>query len=349
MDLIRFEHTEYLYGLLLVPIWISIYFAMVKDRKKAIKLLGDATLIERLSPETDKRKHKRKFILLLIAFILLIIAFANPQIGSKIDKAERKGIDLMIALDISNSMLAEDIKPNRLSRAKQALSKLIEKLENDRIGIVIFAGGAYTQLPITNDYAAAKMFVDAIETDMINEQGTAIGKAIKTASEAFNLKDKEKNKAIIVISDGENHEDDAVEQAKIANEEGIMVNTIGMGLPDGTPIPIYSNGGVVGFKKDREGNTVVTKINTEMLQQIAEAGGGEFVGANNTNSGIQQIFENLKKLEQKKYDTKVYSDYEDRFQYFTGIAVLLMIIDLLIKPRRNKFFSKVNLFGEKKV
>jgi len=349
MDLIRFEHTEYLYGLLLVPIWISIYFAMVKDRKKAIKLLGDAPLIERLSPETDKRKHKRKFILLLIAFILLIIAFANPQIGSKIDKAERKGIDLMIALDISNSMLAEDIKPNRLSRAKQALSKLIEKLENDRIGIVIFAGGAYTQLPITNDYAAAKMFVDAIETDMINEQGTAIGKAIKTASEAFNLKDKEKNKAIIVISDGENHEDDAVEQAKIANEEGIMVNTIGMGLPDGTPIPIYSNGGVVGFKKDREGNTVVTKINTEMLQQIAEAGGGEFVGANNTNSGIQQIFENLKKLEQKKYDTKVYSDYEDRFQYFTGIAVLLMIIDLLIKPRRNKFFSKVNLFGEKKV
>ena len=322
---------------------------MVKDRKKAIKLLGDAPLIERLSPETDKRKHKRKFILLLTAFILLIIAFANPQIGSKIDKAERKGIDLMIALDISNSMLAEDIKPNRLSRAKQALSKLIEKLENDRIGIVIFAGGAYTQLPITNDYAAAKMFVDAIETDMINEQGTAIGKAIKTASEAFNLKDKEKNKAIIVISDGENHEDDAVEQAKIANEEGIMVNTIGMGLPDGTPIPIYSNGGVIGFKKDREGNTVVTKINTEMLQQIAEAGGGEFVGANNTNSGIQQIFENLKKLEQKKYDSKVYSDYEDRFQYFTGIAVLLMILDLLIKPRRNKFFSKVNLFGEKKV
>ena len=243
-------------------------------------------------------------------------------------------------------MLAQDIKPDRLTRAKQALFKLIDRLEGDRIGVIIFAGKAYTQLPITTDYAAAKMFVSTISTQDIPTQGTAIGEAIRLGTELFDQQDQ--SKAIIIITDGENHEDDAIGAAHEAAQEGIRVYTIGMGLPDGSPIPIVNSyGQQTGFKKDREGNTVITKLNEVMLQQIAGAGNGDYVRANNTQAGLSKIFEKINALEEKEIETRMFTDYEDQFQYFIGFGLFLLILEFLIFDRKTKWAANIRLFERK--
>jgi len=342
----RFEHTEILYGLLLIPVFILVFWIMTKWKSISLKAFGEVSIIHKLLPEASGIRPIFKFIMLIFAYTFLVIGLANPQIGSKLEKVKRKGVDLMIALDISNSMHAEDIKPNRLERSKQAISRLIDGLKSDRIGIVVFAGKAYVQLPITTDYAAAKMFVSTIRPEFIQEQGTAIGNAIELACQSFDDDDK-KNKAIIIITDGENHEDDAIKQATDAAENGIFVNTIGMGLPDGSPIPVYQGSRLVGFRKDKSGNTVITKLNEVMLKQIATAGEGVYVSANNTKAGVDEVFKEINKMEKKEFDSRLYADYEDRFQYFLGFGLLLLLIELLIYERKNRYLRRIKLFEKR--
>jgi Ca-activated chloride channel family protein len=344
----RIEHPAYLILLLLIPLLVLLYFLISMNRKRALKRFGDIDVIAKLMPAVSIVRPAFKFGFLILALVFLIIALANPQIGSKVEKVKRSGVDLIIALDVSNSMLAEDIKPNRLERAKQAIMKLIDKLDEDRIGVVVFAGKAYTQLPITSDYGAAKLFVSTVNTTLIPVQGTSIGAAIELAGNSFDFTKAGKNKAIIIITDGENHEDDAIVAAKNQAKKGVFVHTLGMGLPDGAPIPIYEDGKLTGYKKDQEQKTVITKLNETMLQQIAAAGNGIYVRANNTEIGLNVIMKEIEKMEKKDFESKLFSNYQDHFFYFLQLALLLLIIELLLYEKKSRILSKVNLFGQKK-
>lgn len=347
MEIFKFAEPVYFYGLLLIPVFMILFWLMMAWKRRAMKRFGESNLVTRLMPDVSAGKIRVKFFLILLAYIMVITGLANPQIGSKLETVERKGIDIVIAIDVSNSMLAEDIKPNRLQRARQAISKLVDELKNDRIGIVVFAGNAYTQLPITTDYAAAKLFLSTINTDIVPTQGTAISEAIDLSVKAFDENDHQK--AIIIITDGEDHEGEAIAAADKALESGIRVYTIGMGLPEGAPIPIYDKyGNQQGFKKDLNNNTVVTRLNEEMLKQIAAAGDGEYVRANNTQAGLGLIFDEINDLEKTEFESRVFSDYEDRFQYLIGIAIALLLIEFFILERRGKRFRNINLFGDKK-
>jgi len=341
--MIRFENIMYLYALLMVPVFIILYLMFILWKNKALKRFGDLKVTLRLMPYMSKQRRAAKFILLMTAYVFLVIGLANPQVGSQLEKVQRKGVDLMVALDVSNSMLAQDIRPDRLTRAKQAISRLVDKLSGDRIGIIVFAGKAYTQLPITSDYAAAKMFLSTISTQIVPVQGTAIGEAIQLASDSF--KDDTHSKVIIIITDGENHEGDALESATAAATKGINIYTIGMGLPEGSPIPEYNQyKQITGYKKDRNGTTVMSKLNETMLQQIASAGNGIFVMANNKNDGLEKILDEINNLEKTEFESKMFSDYEDRFQYFIGFAILFMILEFFLLEKKSKWAGKIKLF-----
>jgi len=347
MQVFQFASPEYFYGLLMIPLFIIIFVLMLSWRKKALIRFGDMKLVNRLIPDKSNSSAIIKFFMLMLAYTFIIFALANPQIGSKLEKVERKGIDIVIAIDVSNSMLAQDIKPNRLLRARQSISKLIDKLKNDRIGIVVFAGNAYTQLPVTTDYSAAKLFLSTINTDIVPTQGTAIAEAIELATESFDENNHEK--AIIIITDGEDHEGDAIQAATAAAEKGIRIYTIGMGLPEGGPIPVFNKSGdQTGFKKDLKNNTVITKLNETMLQQIASAGNGKYVRANNAQTGLSIIFDEINQLEKTEFESRVFSDYEDRFQYLLAPALLLLLFEFIILERRGRRFRNVNLFGERR-
>lgn len=343
----QLENTYYLYALGLIPVFIIIYWMMGLWRKKALSAFGSIAIIQQLFPDVSTAKRTGKFILYLLAFAFVIIGIVNPQVGTKLEEVKRKGADLMICLDVSNSMNAEDLQPSRLEKAKQAISKLINKLEGDRLGVIVFGGEAYVQLPITTDYAAAKLFMESINTDMIPTQGTAIGNAIDLAVESFG-KDEGKNKAIVVITDGENHEDDAIKAAEAAAEKGIAVHTIGMGSIEGSPIPVYRNNVKEGYRKDKEGNTVVTKLNDQILKEIAAAANGVFVRASNADAGLNSVLNAIDKLEKKQFDSKMYSDYEDRFQWFIAAALLLLLTEVFISERKSKLYQKLNLFNDQK-
>jgi len=343
--MIKFEDITFLYYLAAIPVFFILFYVMILQRKSRIKKMGESHLIMKLTPEKPVQKLWIKFSLYALIFAMMVLALANPQIGSKLEKVERKGVDLMIALDVSNSMLAQDIKPNRLARAKRAISKLVDELQGDRIGIVVFAGHAYVQLPITSDYSAAKLFINTIDTDVVPTQGTSIGQAINLSMEAFN--ESKHEKAIIVITDGEDHDDDPVSAAELAAEKGVSIYTIGIGLPDGAPIPVFSNGKQTGFKKDLNGKTVVTKLDEITLQKVAAAGKGIYVRANNTTAGLKDVFQRINKMEKQKYETKEFSDYEDRFQYLIALAIFFLIIELLMSDRKSKWSGKFNIFESK--
>jgi Ca-activated chloride channel family protein len=342
--MIRFAHPYFLYGYLLIPFFILLFLLLMRWKKNALKRFGEYPVVSRLIPYQSTGRQIIKFFLLLLAYSFLLIGLADPQVGSKLVEAKRTGIDIIIALDVSNSMLAEDIQPNRLERAKQAVSKLIDNLRSDRIGMVVFAGKAYMQLPITTDYAAAKLFLSTTTTDIVPVQGTAIGEAIGMAIEAFD-ESNDHSKAIIIITDGENHEGDALEKAREATEKGIRIYTIGMGLPEGSPIPVYNGPTRVGYKKDRQGNTVVTKLNETMLQQIASAGDGVYLRASNSSVGLSKVLDEINKLEKTEIESKLFSDYEDRFQYFLAVGILIIIIELLISERKSKWIQRIRLFS----
>ncbi len=335
--MLRYENIEYLnllYGL--IPLFLlMVYYS--KWKSKAFKSFGEGLVKKGLIPFYSKSRENLKFLLIFLCITSMIIGISNPQIGTKMEEVKREGVDLMIALDLSNSMLAEDIKPNRLERARQAISRLIDKLEGDRIGLIVFAGDAYVQLPITTDYSAAKLFLSTVNTNIVPSQGTAIGKAIDLSIRSFDMENGQ-NKAIIIITDGENHEDDALEQAKLANEKEVFVHTLGMGLSKGGPIPIYNKyGNNAGYRKDKEGNTIISKLNEQMLQEIASAGNGTYVRANNTQAGLSTLFSEINKMEKKEIGTMVFTDYKDRFQLFLSIALLLLFFDLILLSRKNKW------------
>jgi len=341
----RLAHPQFLYLLLLIPLLVLLFVYARRRKKKALSTFGDLTLVMRLLPEYSGSREILKFIIWSTAWILIVIGMADPQTGSKLEKIKRKGVDMVFALDVSNSMLAQDITPNRLERAKQAIIHLLGKLENDRVGLVIFAGKAYIQMPLTTDYSATRLFLTNINPGMIPVQGTAIGDAIETSASSFG--NTKQSKAIIIITDGENHEDNAVEAAASVASKGIRVYSIGIGLPEGAPIPVYSGNTQIGYKKDASGMTVITRINEPMLQEIAKAGKGIFVRANNSQSGVQEVFDQINKLEKAEYNEAFFSDYEDRFQFFVLAALLLIFSEILIADRKGRLAGKIKLFNTK--
>jgi len=343
--MIRFVHPEYLYALVIVPLILLVFIWMAAWKRRALKRFGDQVLVRELTETTSRAKPVIKLIFLLLGLSLIIVGWSNPQMGTRLEEVKREGVDIIIALDVSNSMRAEDIKPNRLERAKQAISRLIDKMENDRIGLIVFAGRAYVQLPITTDFAAAKLFLSTIETDMIPTQGTSIGAAIELAQQSF-VGNDQKHKALIIITDGENHEDDPEEAAKKAAEAGIIIHTIGFGSPDGAPIPVYRNGVQVDFFKDHDGNTVLTKLDELGLEKVASEGKGTYVRATNSNDGLETIMSQIGKMEKKSFGTKQFTDYEDRFQYFLAAGLFFLLLEALISSVKSKWIQRMNLFGE---
>lgn len=340
--MLRYEHIEYLNLLFTIPLLLIAIMIFGNWRKKALETFGDNELVNRLMITFSKKRKNIKNLLFILMLIFLIIGISNPQIGTKIEEVKREGVDLIIAIDLSNSMMAEDIKPNRLERAKQAISKLIEQLKGDRIGLVVFAGEAYVQLPITTDYSAANLFLSSINSSVVPTQGTEISKAIDLSIESFDMENGQ-NKAIIIITDGENHDEKAIESAKKSSELGIIIHTLGMGLSKGGPIPIYNNYGTQnGYRKDREGNTIVSKLNENLLIQIANAGQGKYTRANNSKAGLSTLFTEINKMEKKEIGTMIFTEYKDRFQLFLIIALLLLIFDLFLLERKNNWKKLIN-------
>lgn len=342
----RFEHTIAFWLFTLIIFMLILFLIFKNNKKKRLNFWAKKNLIKSQFISFSNSKDNFKFILQFLTLVFLVIAIANPQMGSKLQKVKRKGSDIIIALDLSISMNAEDLKPSRLELAKRSISKFIDNLHGDRIGIIVFAGHAYVQLPITTDYAAAKMFLNTIGTDIIPTQGTAIAEAINLALESFDLK-ASTTKAIIIISDGEDHQGNVIEAANEAAEKGILVHTIGMGTIQGAPIPVYKGRKQIGFKKDKDGNVVVTKMNEEMLREIASAGNGIYVRANQINVGLNYLLKKIAEMQKKEIETKVFTDYDDYFQPFISIAILLLVIDILIPYKRSKLADKINNFISK--
>jgi Ca-activated chloride channel family protein len=340
----QFGNPQYLYLLIILPLLAFAQLWFTIKKKKALKRFGNPELLNHLMPDVSAARPMVKFYLLLLALMALIFTMAAPQFGTRIQNVTRKGIEIIVALDVSNSMNANDIEPSRLERAKQAIASLTDRLVNDRIGLIVFAGEAYTQLPITSDYASAKMFLSNINTDIVPTQGTAIGAAINLATQSFSEK-QDVNRAIIVITDGENHEDDAMGAAQAAAENGIKVYTVGMGSSKGSPIPM---GGTGNFLRDRDGNVVITKLDESMLAQIAQSGGGEYIPANNIRTGINNLMDELSGMEKSEFESKIYTDYEDQFQIVALIALIVLLVEFMILNRKNKLLKNIDLFTEER-
>jgi Ca-activated chloride channel family protein len=283
-----------------------------------------------------------KFIFLAAGVSAVIIILARPQFGSKLEEVKKQGVEVIIALDVSNSMLAQDIQPDRITRAKQAISKLVDNLGNDKIGLIVFAGDAYTQIPITTDYVSAKMFLTTINPEMVPKQGTAIGAAISLASKSFSPGEG-KSKAMIIITDGENHEDDPLSEAEAAAKAGIVIHTIGIGSAEGVPVPVTA-GGRTDYLKDKDGSTVITKLDEDILKKIALSTSGNYVRANNFNIGLDAIFDDIRKMKKDELESTMYTEYNDQFQIFAAIALFFLILEFIIMERKNRKLQNVRLF-----
>ncbi len=340
----RFANIEMLWLLLLIPVLSAAYALGTRRNRQRLQALGDASLTARLMPDASHTRPVWKFVILMGALCFLIMAAARPQAGQSTETVKREGIEVMIALDISNSMLAEDVAPNRLDRSKQLLSRLIDKMTDDKVGLVVFAGEAYTQLPITCDYVSAKMFLGNITPDLIPTQGTAIGAAIRTAVRSFGSEQSEAGRAIILITDAENHEDDAQAAAREAAEKGIRVFVIGVGKPDGAPIPIPGTG---TFRKDRQGQVVVSRLNEQIANEVAKAGNGIYVRCDNTNTALRTLDKELSNIATAELETQRYTDYQEQYQSFVLAALLLLLIDFFLMSRKNRTLNKLDIFNER--
>ncbi|MCI7337085.1 MAG: VWA domain-containing protein [Bacteroidales bacterium] len=337
----RFANPYYLYLLLLIPLLVGLFVYGRLQQRKRLRVFGNPEVLAHLMPNASKIRPQVKFGVLMVALTLMIVALARPQFGSKLQTVKRQGVEAMIVLDVSNSMLAQDVQPNRLERAKLILSKLIDQMADDKVGLIVFAGDAYIQLPITADAVSAKMFLSSIQTNMVPRQGTAIGTAIDLALRSFGSAETEAGRTIIVITDGENHEDDAVGAAKLAHEQGVTVHVVGMGTPDGTPIPVN---GTMSFRKDRDGNVVVTKLDEEMCRRIAAAGSGVYVRADNSSAALNVLSEQIDKMQKGDLETKSYAEYDEKFYIFVWIALFLVIAEYFVFNRQNKQLNKINWF-----
>ena len=332
-----------LWWLITIPVFVVAYVICTKRKQRQLTAFGDPELMAQLMPDASKSRPIWKFSLLIVALILLIIAVARPQYGQQERTIKRQGIEVMVALDVSNSMLAEDVAPNRLDRAKQILSKMIDNMVDDKVGLVVFAGDAFTQLPITCDYVSAKMFLNTITPNLIPTQGTAIGAALQTAITSFGPQESDAGRAIILITDGENHEDDAIAAAEKANELGIQVFVIGIGKPEGAPIP---KPGTNDYFKDRAGQVVVSRLNEDMCKKIALAGNGIYVRCDNTNTAMRALQPELDRVATTELETTIYADYNEQYQSFVLIALLLLMIEFFILSRKNHRLARMDLFKE---
>lgn len=338
----RFGNPIVLYLLVVMPFIVLFYVYSNYRRKKRLNKYGDIRLLKQLMPDVSVHRLNVKFWLMWFSMVLLIFVLARPQFGSKMETVKRSGIETIIALDISNSMLAEDVQPNRLDKSKKLISKLVDKFTNDKVGLIVFAGQPFTQLPITSDYTSAKMFLDAIDPSLIVSQGTDIGGAISLALKSFTPQE-EIGRAIIIITDGENHEGNAEEVAKIAAEKGIRVFVLGVGLPEGAPIPM-ENGN--DFRKDKEGNVIVTRLNEQMCQNIANAGNGLYIRVDNSNAAQRVLQSEIDKLAKADVETTIYTEYDEQFMVIAWLVLVLLIIDLLVLERKNPLFKNIRLFQE---
>lgn len=328
--MIYFAQYKYLLLLLLVPVILIAHAVKLRLRRRRLERFGDAALVEELMPSYSRAKGWVGAVLFALGFFFFVLGLARPQIGAKLSEHEAKGAEIMICLDVSNSMLAEDYSPNRLERAKLAISRIVDRLQGDRIGLIVFAGSSFVQLPITTDYVSAKMFLNSIDTGSVPVQGTAIGDAVLTAARSFSAQ-SEKSRAIIVITDGENHEDDPVDAVREVASMGIKVYTIGVGSLRGQPIPKDGE-----LMKDREGNIVVSRLDERTLQQMAEAGGGAYVHAGNEEFGLNPILDDIGKMEAERFSSVVFEEYDEQYMYFFGLALALFVIEMLVGDRRSR-------------
>lgn len=340
----RFEEPAYLYLLLLLPVLAVFYLYSNYRRRKAIKEFGDPELLAALMPEVSKYRPDVKFWLVCTALGLFVILLARPQFGSKLETVKRQGVEVMIALDISNSMLAQDVQPSRLAKAKRLVAQLVEKMQNDKVGMIVFAGDAFTQLPITSDYISAKMFLESIDPSLISKQGTAIGAAINLGIKSFTPQEGV-GRTLIVITDGENHEGGALEAAKAAAEKGIQVNVLGVGFPEGAPIPIP---GTNEYRKDRNNEVIVTRLNEQMCQEIAKNGKGIYARVDNTNNAQKIIAKEIDKMAKSDVETQVFTEFNEQFQAVAWIILILLLAEMLVLERKNPLFRNIHLFSNKK-
>ena len=336
----RFANPEYLNALYLIPVLIVMFWYLGRNRKKLLQIFADKELHKTLFPTDSNLKRWTKFVLVLLALTCLVFAAANPQVGTKMQEVKQTGIDVFILLDVSNSMMAEDIKPNRLEKAKYQISNLINKLRGDRIGLIIFAGQAYVQIPLTTDYSAANLFLSAVDINSVPTQGTAIASAINLATASFDSLSTQK--VIIAITDGEDHEGDIEKAVENAIEREIKIYAIGLGSQTGVPIPVYNNRNqLVGFKKDNEGNTVLTKLDEEILKRIAIDGNGKYFRGTNYEDHLDKIYNELSELEQTEFGVKKVTDYEDRFYYFLIPALILLVLELFISEKKSPLYARI--------
>ncbi|WP_368666907.1 VWA domain-containing protein [Dysgonomonas sp. 511] len=339
--MIKFANPEYLYLFLAIPLLIAGFIFLNIRKRKSVEKLGTLALVKAMMPELSLKRSYLKFWLTLAAIGFGIIVIARPQFGTKVEKVEKKGIELVIAIDVSNSMLAEDIKPSRLTKAKQILTRIINERRDDKVAIVVFAGEAFIQLPLTPDTQSAKLFLETIQPDLVPVQGTAIGSAINIAMTCFS-NDEDIDKAIVLITDGESHEGDAEQAAEQAAKKGVHVNVIGIGTTEGAMIPIAE--GATNMKRDTQGQPVISKLNEEMCREIAKAGKGLYAQADNSNSALKALQEELEKLQKKEIDGMAYSDYDEKYQIFAWFMLVLLLLEVCIFDKKNRIFRNIRLF-----
>ncbi|KOO68914.1 vWA domain-containing protein [Xylanibacter rarus] len=335
----RFENPAFLYLLIIIPVIIVIRFLEMRKRKLKLKKFGDLSLLKQLMPDVSSSRKSLKFWLMIAALALLIVMLARPQMGTKISQEKRKGIEVIISLDISNSMRAEDVVPSRLDKSKMLVENMVDNFTNDKVGLVVFAGDAFIQLPITSDYVSAKMFLQNTDPSLIATQGTDLAGAIELSSKSFTQQDKV-GRAILIITDGEDHEGGAIEAAEKARKNGIRVFVLGVGSTKGSPVP-DGNG---GYMKDNSGQEVISALNEEMCKQVAQAGGGAYIHVDNTSLAQRQLNDELTKLQKGDISSVVYSEYDEQFQAVGILVLILLIIEMLILERKNPFFKKIKLF-----
>lgn len=332
--MLRFQHGEYLYALFLLILIILAFISVLAWKRRAVKKIGDKGLVEQLFTGYSVRFRNLKFWLLFAAFAFIVLGAANLQMGDKMEKITRKGVDVMIALDMSNSMRAADVQPSRLARAKQLVNRLLDEMTNDRVGLVVFAGNAYLQMPLTVDYSAARMYLQSANPGMLPTQGTAIDKAIELCQQSFNQKER-KHRAIILISDGEGWDNDAIAAAKKAHDDGIVINTVSVGTAQGAPIMMPDG----NYLKDDKGNVVITKMNDQLLRGIAAAGNGLYQHLDNTNETTQNLIRELDTMQKKEFGENIFTDYSSYFQYFLGIGLILLLLEFIIPETKRKELS----------
>jgi Ca-activated chloride channel homolog len=341
--MIRFVHSEYLYCLLLIPLLVAAYWYLARARRKAMGRFGQQPTLSQIAGGTSNTKRFLKFGVLMLGIAFLVVGLANPQIGTRMEEVKQEGVDIFIALDVSLSMKAEDIKPSRLEKAKLEIRNLIGRLAGDRIGLIVFAGEAYAQFPLTTDYSAANLFLDVVDVDVVPQPGTSIGSAIEKAMESFDFKDQT-TKVVVIITDGEDTEGNSYDTAEDAAKKGILLYTVGLGTPSGAPIPIYNaSGQQVDFKRDKSGNVVVTKLDEAALERIATAGSGKYFRGTSSQDELDEIYKNINALQKKEFGVKQFTDFEDRFQYFLFPAGLLLLVELLITEKKSRLLLRWNL------